>query len=306
MQRELGRNFVLDVSYLGSEGHKLPVGWNINQAVPGATGTVNSRRPYQGYGSITGGFISSIGNSNFHAMQVRAERRFSRGLSFVSSYTFSKSIDDNAGISTGSDSSGNAQDARNLRAERGLSDYDVHHRWVLSYVYDLPFGKGMLHAPSNPLLSAIVGGWQINGILTMQGGRPFTVLSGTDVSNTGGNNDRPNVVGDWSVSNQGPDSWFNPAAFTRATAGTFGNAGRNILRGPTLKNFDLGVSRTFRITERQGLQLRTEFFNLTNHPNFFFPVASLSSSAIGRIQRANSQATTGAQRQIQFGLKYSF
>src|SRR5437867_4986824 len=263
-QREMAKNLVLDVSYLGSEGHKLPVGWNINQALPGL-GTVNSRRPYQGYGSITGGYISSIGNSNFDALQVRAERRLSQGLSFISSYTWSKAIDDNAGISTGSDSSANAQSARNLGAERGPSDFDVLHRWVFSYVYDLPFGTGRRYEMSNPVTRVLFSGWQLTGILTLQGGRPFTVNSGTDVSNTGGNNDRPNLIGDWQVANPGASRWFNPCtrlangtqrncrpgdppAWEIPPSGLFGNVGRNTLRGDGLKNFDFGVYRSFRIS----------------------------------------------------------
>jgi TonB dependent receptor len=322
VQRELARNFVLDVTYLGSEGHKLPVPWNINQAIPGP-GAVNARRPFPLFGSITGGFISSIGNSNFHDLQVRAERRFSQGLSFVSSYTWSKSIDDNSGISTGSDGDpGVAQDFRNLRAERSLSAFDVTHRWVLSTVYDLPFGKGRRYLTSNRFGDAIAGGWQITGIYALQGGRPFTVLSGRDESNTAGNNDRPNVIGDWRVSNPGPDRWFNPCTLTAAgvrrnclpgdtpawqlnAAGTFGNAGRDILRGPSFNNFDLGVSRAFRLGERYAFQFRSEFFNLANHPNFFLPSGNGAGSNFGTIQRSvNSGA--GAQRQIQFALKFVF
>lgn len=316
VQREVAPNFVVDLSYLGSEGHKLPIPWNINQALPGP-GSVASRRPYQGYGSITGGFISSIGNSSFHAFQARLERRFNRGLSFLSSYTWSKSIDQNAGISTGSDSSGNAQDARNLKAERALSDFDVAHRWVLSMVYDVPFRS------SHALARAVMGGWQVTGILTLQGGRPFTVTTGTDQSNTNGNNDRPSVIGDWRVATRTPDRWFNPCtrlatgalrncapgdtpAWQQNAANAYGNAGRNPIRGDQLKNFDFGLHRTFHVTERHNFQFRAEFFNLTNHPNFFSPTASLSSGAFGGINRAAFQSQTGAQRQIQFGLKYAF
>jgi hypothetical protein len=312
----MAQNLVLDVSYLGSSGHKLPLGVNINQAfqpapqcrvtpVPAGCPSVNARRPFQGFGSITGGFISSAGNSNYHGMTVRVERRFASGLSFLSSYAWSKSIDDGAGISTGSDSSGVAQDARNLRAERAVSDYDVAHRWVLSYVYDLPFGKGKRIAPSSKVADVLVSGWQMTGILTMQTGRPFTVTVGRDQSATGGNADRPNLVGDPKVSDQGPDRWFNPAAFAAPAPGAFGNAGRNILRGDGLHSFDLGASRFFRVTERHQFQFRAEVFNLTNHPNFFFPTASLASTAFGTItQAANNGA--GAQRQIQFALKYIF
>src|SRR5262249_43191823 len=178
VQREIAQNLALDVSYLGSSGHKLPIGVNINQALspsaqcvanqsaPGCS--VNARRPFQGFGGITGGFIESAGKLDYHALTLRVERRFSRGVDFLSVYSWSKSIDDGAGISTGSDSSGVAQDARNLRAERALSDFDVAHRWVLSYVYDLPFGKGKRIAPSNrgagKVANLLAGGWQMTGI----------------------------------------------------------------------------------------------------------------------------------------------
>jgi hypothetical protein len=323
IQRELARSLVLDVSYLGSQGHKLPVPWNINQALPGP-GSVASRRPYRGYGNITGGFISSIGNSNFNALQIRAERRFSRGLSFISSYTWSKSIDDGQGISAAADGSNFfAQDARNLRAERAVSDYDVTHRWVFSYVYDLPFGQGQRFGIDNTVANAILSGWQLTGIFTLQSGRPFTVYSGRDESLTAGGSDRPNLIGDWRVARPGPDRWFNPCtllatgnprncapgdrpAWQINAPGTFGNAGRNILRADGLKNFDLGLYRSFRISERQSLQFRAEFFNLPNHPNFFLPNASAASSSFATIGRAAFQSQTGAQRQIQFALKYVF
>jgi hypothetical protein len=332
VQRELAQNLVLDVSYLGSQSHKLPLGVNINQALPpsaqclatpAATGcSVNARRPFQGFGNITGGFVSSAGNSTFHGMTVRFERRFTNGLSFLSSYAWSKSIDDGSGISTGSDSSGNAQNVRNLRAERAVSDFDVTHRWVLSYVWDLPFGKGMKFTTDNPALNFLVSGWQMTGILTLQTGRPFTVVTGVDQSATGQNADRPNIIGDWRVANPGPNRWFNPCtrlangtlrncasgdtpAWQQNAAGTFGNAGRNILRGDGLKNFDLGIGRFFSLTERQRLQFRAEVFNLSNHPNFFFPTASLQSGVFGTISRAANNGT-GAQRQIQLAVKYIF
>jgi len=337
VQRELAESLVLDVSYLGSQGHKLPVGVDINQALPGLGGaaTLASRRPFKGFGSITGGFISSLGNSNFNALQVRAERRFNRGFSFISSYTWSKAIDDNSGISTGSDSSGGPQDARNLRAERAASDFDVTHRWVFSYVYDLPFGRG-----GAGLVNALVSGWQLTGIFTLQTGRPFTVIAGTDNSATGANgvttSDRPNLIGDWRVSNPGPNRWFNPCTLvltrnaqgqvvetrrncqsgdspawqiplpsSATDVGVFGNAGRNLVRGPGLSDFDLGVSRFFKVTERHQFQFRAEVFNLANHANFFLPTASASSSAFGTISRAVNTGA-GAQRQIQFALKYLF
>ena len=319
VQREVAQNLLVEVSYVGNESHKLPTSWNINQAIPGAIGSVNSRRPYQGWGSITGGFISSIENANFNSLQTRVERRFSQGLSFQVAYTWSKAIDQGANISTGGNNSGGfAQDARNLRAERGLADFNVAHRMVASYVYDLPF-----HAKSSRFANGVVSGWQLTGILTAQTGQAFTVYDGTDQSNTSGNNDRPNLIGDWHVSNPGVSAWFNACtilangnrsncqpgqspAWQIQPANTFGNAGRNILTGPGLLNFDLGLYRQFRFTERIGTQLRCEFFNLSNRANFFLPNSTVTSSAFGTLTQAADQPNTGAQRQIQLALKIVF
>jgi len=190
---------------------------------------------------------------------------------------------------------------------------------VLSAVYDLP-GKRL----RNRVLRPVAGGWQMTGILTLQSGRPFTVFSGRDESNTGGGSDRPNTIGDWRIDSPTADRWFNPCTLladgkTRRNCGpndtpawqlnainTFGNAGRNILRSDGLRNFDLGLYRSFRVTERQTLQFRSEIFNLANHPNLFIPNAQASSSAFGSVSRAAFQSQTGAQRQIQFALKYVF
>lgn len=318
VQRELATNLLVEASYVGNESHQLPVAWNINQALPGP-GSVNSRRPYLGWGSITGGFISSIGNANFNSLQMRLERRFGRGLSFLVSYTWSKSIDEGANTSTSANNSGGfAQDARDVRAERGLSDFNVPHRLVASYVYDLPFRSG-----ANRVANAVIRGWQLTGILTAQKGQPFTVYDGTDQSNTAGNNDRPNVIGDWRVANAGVGAWFNACtilangnrlncqpgqspAWQIQPAGTFGNAGRNILSSPGLVNFDLGLYRQFQLTEKVGAQFRSEFFNLPNRANFFLPNATVTSSAFGTLTQAADQPNTGAQRQIQFALKIVF
>lgn len=324
IQHEIAKDTLLDVAYLGSEGHKLPIGVNINQATLGP-GPIKSRRPFPDYGNITGGYISSVGNSTYNGLQVRLERRLSGGLSFLSSYNWSKAIDQNFGVSEGGDSSDFfAQDSRNLKAERAASDYDTRHRWVFSYVYDLPFGRHHTISSSNRIVNGFIGGWQTTGILTLQTGRPFTVYAGEDISNTGGTADRPNLIGNPRVANPGPGHWFNTCTILRDATlqncapgeapawaypapNTFGNAGRNILRGDSLKNFDLGVYRSFRLTERQGLQFRAEAFNLFNHPNFYFPEARLNQgSRVGAITRAAFQSQTGAQRQIQLALKYLF
>lgn len=322
VQRELARNLVIDVSYLGSQGHKLPTGWNLNQALPGA-GAVNSRRPYPGWGNISGGFGSSIGNSSFNSLTVRIERRFASGLSFLSSYSYSKIIDQTSGVATSSSASPVfAQNARDLRNERSVADYDTPQRWVLSSVYTLPFGKGQRFAANHRFVDALAGGWQTTAIFTVQSGRPFTITSGRDESNTDGGADRPNVIGNWRVANPTPGRWFNPCTLTAAgvrrncladdqpawqinAINTFGNSGRNVLRGQGAQNLDLGVYRNLRIFERLSAQVRAEVYNVANRAQFLLPVGNAAAVTFGQVTAA-ANADFGAQRQIQFALKLIF
>ena len=300
IQREIRPNLSLDVSYFGSKGTHLPVGYNLNQPPPGA-GTlaqVNASRPYPAWGNV--GWIESVANSDYNSLQAKLEKRFSKGLSFLASYTLGKSIDDAPGISTSSSASkSSAQNALNLRGERGLSDFDVRHRFVFSPVLDLPFGKG------RPLLSSgiwskVAGGFQLSGLLTLQTGSPFTPSYSGNISNTYNNSDRPNVVGD---PNSGPrtiSQYFNTAAFAKPAANSFGNAGRNILHGPPLRNLDLALSRSFQVSERAVLQLRGEFFNALNHPNFGLPSATADSTSFGTV------VTALDPRQVQAAAKIIF
>jgi outer membrane receptor protein involved in Fe transport len=197
VQRELATNLLVEVSYVGTESHKLPMYWNINQAFPGTVGSVQSRRPYQPWGNIVSGFISSIGNANYNGLQARLERRFAQGLSFTVAYSWSKSIDSGATNSTNSNNSHQgAQDARSLAGDRALSDFNTPHRIAGSWVWDLPAPK------STQVVNAIAGGWQLKGVISAQQGNPFTIYdeidqSGTGQSGTNDNNDRPNVIGDW-------------------------------------------------------------------------------------------------------------
>ncbi len=320
VQRELLRNVVLDVTYMGSGGHKLPVGLNINQAIPGA-GTVNSRRPYPGWGGISGGFITSGANSNFNSLATRLERRFDAGLSLLASYAWSKSIDYTPGVATDDAAApAFAQNARSLAAERGVSTFHSPHRLVLSAVYSLPFDKV---AGGNRFLKAVLSGWQTTGIFTAMAGRPFTITSGRDESNTDGGADRPNAIGDWRVTNPGPDRWFNPCTLlangTRRNCqagdtpawqinaiNTFGNVGRTTMRGATAINVDAGLFRKVNITERISAQFRVEAFNLANRATFLLPIGNAASPAFGTITGAVSSGDFGAQRQFQLALKIGF
>lgn len=324
VQRELFKDLALDVSYIGSKGTKLPTTLNPGQRTTPCPPSGTCSRPFTGWGDIN--FIASAATSNYHGMQVRVEKRFNRGFSLLSSYTFSKSIDDAPGISTSSDASNSTpQSSINLRDERGRSDFDITHRYVFSTIYELPMGRSRRFLrDASPVVNAILGGWDVSGILSLQSGAPFSVFisSSFDVSRTFGRADRPNLVGDPFALGSNcaqphtPACWFNRDALRVPPAGTFGNLGRNVLVGPTLKNLDLGLFKNFPVRERMNVQFRAEFFNLANHPNFSLPsnvITSFNSSTgvitdsrVGRIDGAADGNVTGAQRQIQFGLKFVF
>jgi hypothetical protein len=262
----------------------------------------------------------AMGNSNFNSMAVRLERRLSEGLSFLTSYAWSKSLDYTPGVATDDAAApAFAQNARDLRAERGVSTFHTPHRFVMSTVYSLPFGKMV----SNRFAKAVISGWQTTGIFTWQAGRPFTITSGRDESNTDGGADRPNAIGDWRVADPTPSRWFNPCtllangtrrncapgdtpAWQVNAVGTFGNVGRTTMRGAQAVNVDLGIYRRIPITERISAQFRGEVFNVANRATFLLPIGSSSAAAFGQITGAVSSGDFGAQRQFQLALKLVF
>lgn len=304
IQRQLGKSRMLELAYVGSKGTKLITSRDINQPRPSAA-PVNPR-PVPQFSDVT--FEESSANSSYNSLQVRFEQRLDFGLSILSSYTLAKSIDNASSFFSSAGDPNFPQDSLNTRAERGRSNFDVRHRFSLSYGYDLPFGKGRSMLADNGLLTALLSGWQTYGIVTLQSGRPFTValLSEIDNSNTGrsnlgfGANDRPDVIGDPGISHRTPDQWFNTAAFAFSPFGTFGDAGRNILDGPGFQNVNASLMKNTRLKEGLDLQFRAEAFNLFNHPNFDLPDNFLGSPTFGRILSAQSP------RHIQFGLKLLF
>lgn len=302
IQREIFKDTVVEVSYVGNKGTNLLRNRNINQAVLG-TGSIASRRPFAGFGNIP--YRESSANSIYHSLQARAEKRFSDGFTFLVSYTFAKSIDDSSGVPASIASTNNPQNSFDLRAERGLSEFDVRHRFVASFIYELPFGKGKQFLSSG-IASQIFGNFEIAGIVVSQTGRPFTPRISSDRSNTGQLQDRPNIIGNPRIDNPDPSLWFNTAAFalptagTSVTAGTFGNAGRNILTGPGFHNTDIALVKRIKFGETRNLELRGEVFNLLNTPNFDLPNTFFDSAQFGKIFSA------GPARQIQFGIKFAF
>lgn len=296
VQREILKDLVVELSYIGNKGTNLLRNRNINQAVLGA-GSIASRRPFAGFGNIP--FRESSASSTYHSLQARAEKHFSQGFTFLASYTFSKAIDDSSGVPASTATSNNPQNSFDLKSERGLSEFDVRHRFVASFIYELPFGKGKQFLSSG-IVGSIFGNFEIAGIVAAQTGRPFTPRISSDRSNTGQLQDRPNVVGNPQLDNPDPQLWFNTAAFAIPAAGTFGNAGRNILTGPGYSNTDIALVKRIKFGEVRNLELRGEVFNLFNRPNFDLPNTFADSAQFGRIFSA------GPARQIQFGIKFEF
>lgn len=293
IQREIGRGRTFELTYAGSKGTKLLAARDVNQPFP-STQPYNPR-PNPAFNDVN--LQESRGNSNYNGFQTRLQQTWQRGLSILASYTWSKSIDDASGFFSSAGDANYPQDSRNAALERGLSNFDVRHRLSLSYIYDLPIGKGRLR-----------GGWRTSGIWTFQSGQPLSVylLSGMDNSNTGmsslgfGTNDRPNVLRVTSLSNPGPDGWFNTAAFALPAFGSFGNAGRNIVTGPGLATVNVALLKDTGLAEGKTLQFRAEVFNALNRTNFNLPDNFLGSPTFGKIQSA------GDPRRIQFGVKFLF
>jgi hypothetical protein len=303
VQRQLTKDTVLEVGYLGSEAHKLWSWQPINEPLPAPTGAPQSRAPFPEI-STQSWVMAGIGKSNYHSLTARLQHRFAQGFSLMGSYTWSKSIDLGSGARNHAGEQQFPQNAYCLQCERGLSIFNVAHRFVTSSLYELPFGKGKPLLNRGGIANAIVGGWQISSILTLQTGTPSDVISGLDAGNRGYQTppDRPNSTGvNAALSDGTANHFFNTAAFTREPAGTLGNVGRNTLIGPGIINLDLSMFKTFTIHEQQQLQFRFESFNAANHPNLGLPDTTLADAAFGAIR-----TTTNNMRNIQFGLKYIF
>jgi hypothetical protein len=303
IQRQLGDTLLVELGYLGSLSHHLYGFQNANESIPGTTGTAISRTPFPTFGVIQ--LVADSLNANYNAGSIKLTKRFNKGVSFISSYTYSKSIDNSSGIRVQGYDTLFPQNSDCLACERGLSSFDVRHRFVTSVVYDLPIGRGRPVNINNALLNGVVGGWQVGGIWTVQSGLPQTIsIGGVDRSGTGNGYDRPNATGISPYpSNQTTGHWYNLAAFVQQPAGTFGNVGRNTLVGPGIFAFDFDAHKEFRMPYLEGhtLQFRMEAFNVLNHPVWSNPNANILSSGFGAIT-----GTAIPMRQIQMALKYSF
>ncbi len=337
VQRSLNKNLLFEVGYVGTKGTKLPRFIEANPAVyiPGldssgnpisTTSNADQRRLYSGctladspsackFSST--GEIAGVANSSYNALEASLRQRFSHGLSFLASYTYSHAIDDVSSFNiSGSGSievageNDLAQNPFNLAAERGPSLFDARHRFVFSYEWSIPFWQHQ-----QGWYEHVLGGWQLNGIATAMSGTPFTVFDSNDVSEQGGapeitgfSANRPNLVSGQNP-NAGPHTvgaWLNASAFARITPNPlspvqqFGTEGRNAALGPRYSDWDFAASKNIRLTESKTLQFRAELFNVLNHTNFHLPNSDISSPTFNQILAAEPP------RLVQFALKFLF
>jgi hypothetical protein len=323
VERQLVRNTVLRLAYVGSHGYHGLLSIDPN-SIPaqvcssaggctagGTPGTTSSTLP-QGAQYIplsprpnpylgAGFFWYTEANSSYNALQVDVQRRLTKGLEFRANYTWSKNLDMNSGL-TGAQAQNQAQmimDRNDLPRDWGPAALNIASQTSLSGHYELPFGQGKL-----------AGGWQLNGIATLLSGFPFTPQVGSNRSGDGDtrNPDRPS----WNPSFAGPvvlgspNQWFNPNAFALPAAGTWGTLGRGTFTGPGLADLDVSLFKNTAVAETVFLQFRAEFFNALNHANFGPPNATVFSSGAASASAGLITATATTSRQIQCGLKLIF
>ena len=286
---------MFEASYVGNHAKRATVARDINAGlVPGAG--INGQPLYQQFGMrspIVNDYYPT--STDYHSLQIKFDRRFAQGFLLTTAYTYGKAIDyagDYGGLFI------NAIPELN----RARSNDNPTHIFVQSYIYELPFGKGKPWMTSG-VGAWVLGGWQINGILTLQSGLPLNITTSATPLNAPGNSNRPNLNGEPEIfGNVGAGQlWFDTSKFSAPASATYGTAGRNILSGPGFANFDFSAFKRFPITERIASEFRLESFNFTNTPHFSNPNGGFGTAGFGEVTTAQQD-----QRQIQFGLRVTF
>jgi hypothetical protein len=303
VEHELARDFVLQMGYVGSEGHHLFDKYTVNLIDP-ATG----KRPLAGFGSF--GLKANDGNNNFNALQASIQRRFRHGLLFQMNYMYSHGIAD---ASIGSGESVAFQDMACRACDRSSTNIDVRHNVTANGIYELPFGEGKRFLNSKGWASKILGGWETATLFNARTGLPVNItVSRKAAALPDGNtsSQRPNLVYGIPIypANQTITNWFNPAAFATPANGTWGNLGRYMGNGLDHYEIDSSLQKRFRITERANLNFRASAFNLTNHPQYASPSGNASSASFGRITSVLNAGVTGsgAPRRVEFMMRLDF
>ena len=300
IERQLTPTLLFEIAYAGSAGMHLAQSYNPNEVQPG-TGTLASRRLLQPIANIANiSFVEWRGRSSYHSLQLKGVKRYANGLQFLASYTWGKSLDYTGSVGSGGGQTAGPQTVTCLDCQRGPSGFDVRHRFVLSYVYDLPFGPGQRYL-STGALGTIIGGWQFSGITMATTGRPFNLTLQNGVTN--GAPSWPNRVCSGQLDNRTPDRWFDESCFVAPPANTYGNVGRGVLYSPGVLNHDMSLVKNTRFgtDARYNAQFRFEAYNVTNTPYFGFPNAAIGSPTVGRIT-----TTVGDNRSLQLAVKFEF
>ncbi|MBI4465418.1 MAG: hypothetical protein HY647_11995 [Acidobacteria bacterium] len=322
LEQQLGQTFVVKAVYLGTRSVDQVGVYNANtqpaQIVNGRLSvSATAKVPNPNFNSFY--YTAPIGNQFYHALQLVVEKRFSGGLRFNSSNTFSRNIDQVSGLSKAAENITGAPlaiyNANDFSAEKGLASIDVRNNFTFSYTYELPFGSGQRWGSQwKGPVNYVLGGWVINGTNTVRSGLPTSLTMTPRQSRClqqqcqerpdlipGGNNNP--VLDNWT-----PDKYFDPSQFVVQPLGFYGNLGRNTLISPGQFNMNFSLSKDNRLGERKNLEFRAEFFNFLNHPNFGGPAVSLFRNAAGDLTPNVGRITSTADsmRQIQFGLKLTF
>ena len=326
LQFSLPGDSLWEIGYFGNKMNHMIGRYDENLPRPGP-GSPNSRRPWSRTeilascrgdlcfeGTEPGGFIT-LGRMNrhafrentlYHGLQTKLEKRYSRGLTYILSYSWSHVIGDARGVTGSGDAPGSnlrfVLDPLDWKRERGNGAQDMRHRFIGSFVYELPLGRGKRYGSGwNAGLNAILSEWSVGSIVTLTSGTPQHLTVAGNPANVGGG-DRPDVVPgvSWKLSNPDPSEFYNPDAFVPNEPFTFGDAGKNILVGPGTIGWDFSLFKNIRISEKYGVQFRAEAFNFPNHPNFQFPNAQVGNRNFGVISVAR------AQRIMQLGVKFVF
>jgi hypothetical protein len=306
VQRELGSSMSAEVTYFGSVGRHLRRLMSYNNPEPSQLANTNLARPFPKFGSIQ--VMSAPSSSHYNALYLKLQRRFSSGVSFLTSYSYGKSIDNGSGIRTSDGDSLTPSNNYDLGLETGLSAFDFRQRWTTSWLWDLPFGNNRRFLNRGGVINAVLGGWQLGGIFTMQSGFPFTVLCGPGTIQNGGGACYPDATGvDWQLpaSERSRTRYFNTAAFVDRTNPTgpfrYGTVPRNSLIGPGIISLDASANKRFAIGGSKYLEARIEVFNLPNRPIWNQPGNQLRTPNFGVIT-----STRLDSRQIQLGVKLVF
>jgi hypothetical protein len=296
VQRGIGTNYMAEAAYVGSQGRQMVLKVDINQAPPvvGVSDS-NVNRPFIALAPDVRSLSQSqsIGTVDYHGLLLKFQRRFADNFSFLNSYTFGQSID------FASDNEAGITNTYDLGYNRGPSDYDVKHTFSSSWVYELPLARNKVY-----------GGWQMSGILYLRGGLPLTITQTQGVQSTGTGN-RPNRICDGKLANPTIEKWFDTSCFVRTTdiTGTYGDAGRGILRGPGSFNIDASLIKNTKIAG-VSTEVRLEAFNVLNHPQFANPNTTFDNAAGGTISAMLSSPSCSlcgtTERQVQIGVKVKF